>query len=240
MLSLTGESVNRHPRDAIHSLSMTAPHGHRQRRQGPVCGLAQNGLSLSGQDHPAGDRNAVSGAKLRPAGWASASSLRHPNHNSPDDSDRARTVLRDVTDMCVLAPVHYRARRGQTRRVIVLDTNGKSAASSDGCGDTDTRNAKNGKAHVTRKTVRIALSRPGRGPDSGSNSIRKSLAQRRRLTMLSRSRTVIAAALVIGFIAPAMAQQPMRHYLAYFKYTDAAVKAMTENPQDREAAVPEN
>ena len=54
--------------------------------------------------------------------------------------------------------------------------------------------------------------------------------------MLSRSRTVIAAALVIGFIAPAMAQQPMRHYLAYFKYTDAAVKAMTENPQDREAA----
>jgi hypothetical protein len=28
----------------------------------------------------------------------------------------------------------------------------------------------------------------------------------------------------------------MRHYLAYFKYTDAAVKAMTENPQDREAA----
>lgn len=52
--------------------------------------------------------------------------------------------------------------------------------------------------------------------------------------MLSRSRTVIAAALVIGFMAPAMAQQ--RHYLAYFKYTDAAVKAMTENPQDREAA----
>jgi uncharacterized protein with GYD domain len=54
--------------------------------------------------------------------------------------------------------------------------------------------------------------------------------------MLSRSRTVIAAALVIGFMAPATAQQPLRHYLAYFKYSDAAVKAMTENPQDREAA----
>jgi uncharacterized protein with GYD domain len=54
--------------------------------------------------------------------------------------------------------------------------------------------------------------------------------------MLSRSSTAFAAAVVIGFIAPAMAQQPMRHYLAYFKYTDAAVKAMTDNPQDREAA----
>jgi uncharacterized protein with GYD domain len=54
--------------------------------------------------------------------------------------------------------------------------------------------------------------------------------------MLSRSRTVIAAGMVIGFMAPAMAQQPMKHYLAFFKYTDAAVKAMTENPQDREAA----
>ena len=47
---------------------------------------------------------------------------------------------------------------------------------------------------------------------------------------------LIAAALVIGSAAPVMAQQPMRHYLAYFKYSDAAVKAMTENPQDREAA----
>ena len=54
--------------------------------------------------------------------------------------------------------------------------------------------------------------------------------------MLSRSSAVIAAGLVIGFVAPATAQQPMRHYLAYFKYTDAAVKAMADYPQDREAA----
>lgn len=54
--------------------------------------------------------------------------------------------------------------------------------------------------------------------------------------MLSHSRALITAALAIGCVAPAIAQQPMRHYLAYFKYTDAAVKAMTENPQDREAA----
>ena len=53
-----GGVVNRHPRDAIDSLSMTAPHGHRQRRQGPVCGLAQNGLSLSGRITPAGIDNA--------------------------------------------------------------------------------------------------------------------------------------------------------------------------------------
>jgi uncharacterized protein with GYD domain len=54
--------------------------------------------------------------------------------------------------------------------------------------------------------------------------------------MLSHSRTLIAAGMVIGFVSPAMAQQPMRHYLQYFKYSDAAIKAMTENPQDREAA----
>ena len=33
-----------------------------------------------------------------------------------------------------------------------------------------------------------------------------------------------------------MAQQSLRPYLAYFKYSDAAIKAMTENPQDRGAA----
>jgi uncharacterized protein with GYD domain len=54
--------------------------------------------------------------------------------------------------------------------------------------------------------------------------------------MFSHSRALIAAALVIGFAAPAMAQQPMRHYLDYFKYSDAAMKAMTEIPTDREAA----
>jgi hypothetical protein len=54
--------------------------------------------------------------------------------------------------------------------------------------------------------------------------------------MLSHSRALIAAALVIGFSAPVMAQQPMRHYLTYFKYSDAAEKAMTENPTDDRAA----
>ena len=54
--------------------------------------------------------------------------------------------------------------------------------------------------------------------------------------MTLRSSTVIATALLIGFTTSAMAEEPLRHYLAYFKYTDAAVKAMTDNPQDREAA----
>jgi len=54
--------------------------------------------------------------------------------------------------------------------------------------------------------------------------------------MLSRSRALITATVVIGSITPAIAQQSLRHYLAYFKYSDAAVKAMAENPQDREAA----
>jgi uncharacterized protein with GYD domain len=34
---------------------------------------------------------------------------------------------------------------------------------------------------------------------------------------------------------PAMAQQSMHGYLSFFKYADNAVKAMTENPQDRSA-----
>ena len=34
-----------------------------------------------------------------------------------------------------------------------------------------------------------------------------------------------------------MAQQTMHRYAGYFKYSDAAVKAMTENPQDRAAQV---
>ena len=54
--------------------------------------------------------------------------------------------------------------------------------------------------------------------------------------MLSHSRALIAAALVISFSAPVMAQQSMRHYLTYFKYSDAAEKAMTENPTDDRAA----
>jgi hypothetical protein len=48
--------------------------------------------------------------------------------------------------------------------------------------------------------------------------------------MLSHSRALIAATLVIGFSAPVMAQLSMRHYPTYFKYSDAAEKAMTETP----------
>ena len=104
--------------------------------------------------------------------------LKEPARRRPRCARTALGAMRNHT-VCV-SPGPFRARRGQTRGVIVLDKIGKSAASSDGCGDTDTRNAKNGKVHVTRKTVRIALSRPGRGRDSGSDSIRKSLAQRRK------------------------------------------------------------
>jgi uncharacterized protein with GYD domain len=43
---------------------------------------------------------------------------------------------------------------------------------------------------------------------------------------------IIASALAVGFAVPATAQSTHR-YLEFFKYTDAAVKAMTENPQDR-------
>lgn len=44
---------------------------------------------------------------------------------------------------------------------------------------------------------------------------------------------VIALAMVLA--VPAMAQQSMHRYLILFKYADNAVKAMTENPQDRSA-----
>jgi uncharacterized protein with GYD domain len=44
-----------------------------------------------------------------------------------------------------------------------------------------------------------------------------------------------AAVLAIGLVTPAMAQE-LRHYLSLFKYSDTAIKAMSENPQDREAA----
>ena len=47
---------------------------------------------------------------------------------------------------------------------------------------------------------------------------------------------IIASALAMGFAAPAMAQSSTMHrYIGFFKYSDAAVKAMTENPQDRSA-----
>jgi uncharacterized protein with GYD domain len=44
---------------------------------------------------------------------------------------------------------------------------------------------------------------------------------------------IIASALAVGFAVPATAQSSMHRYLEFFKYTDSAVKAMTENPQDR-------
>jgi uncharacterized protein with GYD domain len=46
---------------------------------------------------------------------------------------------------------------------------------------------------------------------------------------------IVVPALVMGLAMPAMAQQSMHRYVALFKYSDSAVKAMTENPQDRSA-----
>jgi uncharacterized protein with GYD domain len=46
---------------------------------------------------------------------------------------------------------------------------------------------------------------------------------------------IMASVLAVAFAAPAMAQQSMHRYLILFKYGDNAVKAMTENPQDRSA-----
>jgi uncharacterized protein with GYD domain len=49
---------------------------------------------------------------------------------------------------------------------------------------------------------------------------------------------IVASALALGFALPAMAQSSTMHrYAQFFKYSDSAVKAMTENPQDRSAAV---
>ena len=47
------------------------------------------------------------------------------------------------------------------------------------------------------------------------------------------------SALAIGLSLPAMAQQSMHRYVAFFKYSDTAVKAMTETPQDRAAQAAE-
>src|SRR4029077_9306742 len=44
-----------------------------------------------------------------------------------------------------------------------------------------------------------------------------------------------ATALAMGLASPAMAQQSMHRYVALLKYSDSAVKAMMENPQDRSA-----
>jgi uncharacterized protein with GYD domain len=52
--------------------------------------------------------------------------------------------------------------------------------------------------------------------------------------MMKLHSLVIVSTLAVGFAVPAMAQS-MHRYLEFFKYTDSAVKAMTENPQDRSA-----
>ncbi len=45
---------------------------------------------------------------------------------------------------------------------------------------------------------------------------------------------IVASALAMGLVVPAMAQSGTMHrYVVLFKYGDNAVKAMTENPQDR-------
>ena len=46
---------------------------------------------------------------------------------------------------------------------------------------------------------------------------------------------ILASAFATALVVPAMAQQSMHRYLILFKYGDNAVKAMTENPQDRSA-----
>jgi uncharacterized protein with GYD domain len=47
---------------------------------------------------------------------------------------------------------------------------------------------------------------------------------------------IVASALAMGFAPPAVAQSSTTHrYIVLFKYADNAVKAMTENPQDRSA-----
>jgi uncharacterized protein with GYD domain len=50
---------------------------------------------------------------------------------------------------------------------------------------------------------------------------------------------LIASAIAVGLAMPATAQQSttMHRYVAFFKYTDQAIKAMADNPQDRAAAV---
>jgi len=46
---------------------------------------------------------------------------------------------------------------------------------------------------------------------------------------------LLSAISTAAFVVPAMAQQTTHRYVAFFKYNDAAVKAMAENPQDRSA-----
>ena len=47
---------------------------------------------------------------------------------------------------------------------------------------------------------------------------------------------ILSSVLAVAFVVPAMAEDAHR-YITFFKYTDASVKAMTENPQDRAAQI---
>ncbi len=51
--------------------------------------------------------------------------------------------------------------------------------------------------------------------------------------MIIRS-LILSSAIATVLIVPATAEQ---RYVSFFKYNDAAVKAMTENPQDRSAQI---
>jgi uncharacterized protein with GYD domain len=55
----------------------------------------------------------------------------------------------------------------------------------------------------------------------------------------SLSLLVLSSIITIGLAMPAAAQQPSstHRYVTFFKYTDQAIKAMADNPQDRTAAV---
>ncbi len=46
---------------------------------------------------------------------------------------------------------------------------------------------------------------------------------------------IVVSALATVLAVPALAQGSMHRYVVFFKYGDNAVKAMTENPQDRSA-----
>jgi uncharacterized protein with GYD domain len=53
---------------------------------------------------------------------------------------------------------------------------------------------------------------------------------------MSTRSLILSSVLAVAFVVPAKAQDTHR-YVTFFKYTDASVKAMTENPQDRAAQI---
>jgi uncharacterized protein with GYD domain len=67
----------------------------------------------------------------------------------------------------------------------------------------------------------------------GIFTIGATLEEIREENMNARS-LILASLLAAGLAMPAMAEQ---RYLAFFKYSDTAIKAMTENPQDRSAQI---